>query len=254
MRELKPLFGEEGLRSLGAAIRARPLMAFDFDGTLAPLVPRPEDAQVPAALAGCLRRLAGHLPLAIVTGRSVGDVTGRLGFPATFIVGNHGAEERGVVLAVDLAPLDIVRARIDNAAGVLRAAGIRVEDKQYSLALHYRQAVNRDDALVMIDTLLYGLPPTLQIVPGRMVRNVVLTDAPDKGDAVASLVRRANCSLAVFVGDDVNDEAVFTSAPENWLTVRVGDDFPMTRARYFLDSYADVARLFEKVLAELEAG
>jgi trehalose 6-phosphate phosphatase len=82
---------------------------------------------------------------------------------------------------------------------------------------------------------------------------VVLSNAPDKCDAVASLVRRAGCASAVFVGDDINDETVFVRAPRNWLTVRVGLDEPQSKAAFFLDGYAEVAVLVDTMLGVLEA-
>jgi trehalose 6-phosphate phosphatase len=252
MHEIKPLFSEQGMQALGAALRNQPLLAFDFDGTLAPLVERPEDASVPEPLARRLARLGQLRPLAIVTGRGVADVTRRLGFPVAYIVGNHGAEERGAPSVLDPELFQPVRHHLRAAAVLLLAAGVRVEDKQYSLALHYRQAPDPVRTQSLIDELLVGLPVAFSVVPGRMVRNIVLADAPDKGDAVAALMRRANCSLAVFVGDDINDEAVFTKAPADWLTVRVANDYPQSNAGYFLDDYTDVALLLDRMISALE--
>ena len=144
------------------------------------------------------------------------------------------------------------RLRVRSAGAALRAAGVHLEDKRYSLALHYRQSPDPEGAAALIDALLTGLPPALAVVPGKMVRNVVIADAADKGDAVAALARRARCPLAVFVGDDVNDETVFAKAPSNWLTVRVGNDYPLSNARFFLDSYADVGELLDRMLGLLE--
>ena len=252
MAEMRRLFDAAGLRALGIALRTSPLLAFDFDGTLAPLVDRPEDARVPEPLVQRLVRLGQLRPLAIVTGRAVGDVTQRLGFSAGYIVGNHGAEDRSSVSTLDTALLEPARLRVRGAETALRAAGVRLEDKRYSLALHYRQAADPDAAAVLIDDLLADLPAALAVVPGKMVRNVVVADAPDKGDAVAALVLRARCALAVFVGDDVNDETVFAKAPADWLTVRVGNDYPSSNAQYFLDGYADVPELLDRMVHALE--
>jgi len=252
MRENRDLFGARGLRALGAALRGQPLLAFDFDGTLAPLVARPDEARVPDSLARRLARLAQLRPLAIVTGRAVADVSGRLGFPVAYVVGNHGAEEAGGITPLDPALFDPVRQRLLAARPFLDAAGVILEDKRYSLALHYRQAPNPVLAQALIADLLMGLPQDFGVVPGRMVCNVVLARAPDKGDAVMALTRRANCALAIFVGDDINDETVFAKAPENWLTIRVGNDYPLSKAGYFLDSYGDMEPLLEKMMGDLE--
>jgi trehalose 6-phosphate phosphatase len=72
---------------------------------------------------------------------------------------------------------------------------------------------------------------------------------PDKGDALAALVRRSNVAAAVFVGDDVNDEAVFMRARPPSLTIRIGDDEPLSKAMYFLDSDAQLATVLQRMLA-----
>lgn len=250
---MKHLFCRSGRLALEAALRAQPLLAFDFDGTLAPIVERPDDAHVSAALAQRLDRLAQLRPLAIITGRSVADVVHRLGFMPRFIVGNHGAEVPGQKPTFDIAPLDALRARIRAHAGELRAARIRVEDKRYSLALHYRRALDPRQALAQIEVLCAGLDPALRFFGGKFVVNAVLEDAPDKGDAVVSLVQRASCGTAVFVGDDINDEAVFERAPPNWLTIRVGHDDAASRAAFYVNDHDEIAELLDDSLRVLES-
>ena len=71
---MKHLFSQQGLQALDAVMRLHPLLAFDFDGTLAPIVTLPDDARVSIGVAQRLDQLARHLPVAIVTGRSVADV------------------------------------------------------------------------------------------------------------------------------------------------------------------------------------
>jgi len=251
--ERRHVFGDEGMLALNAALSAQPLLAFDFDGTLAPIAARPDEARVAVEVSRCLERLGRLRPLAIVTGRSVEDVTGRLGFTARFVVGNHGAEEEGRAPTFDSAPMDAVRARLDSHAVEFLATGIQVEDKRYSLALHYRLAADRPRAAARIEAMLAGLDPMLRCFRGKCVFNVVAADAPDKYDAIVSLVRRAGCGSAVFVGDDFNDEVVFVCAQPNWLTVRVGRDDLESRAAFFLDCHAEVAVFLERMLRVLEA-
>jgi trehalose 6-phosphate phosphatase len=253
MPELKHLFDAEGRLAMGVALRSRPLLVFDFDGTLAPIVARADDARVTATVSQRLYRLARIRPLGVVTGRAVEDVTRRLGFAPQFIVGNHGAEDADLVPAFDVTPLALVRARVVAHAEELRMAGIVIEDKRYSLALHYRLATSQHQAVALIEALLTDLPAALRSSAGKCVINVVVSDAPDKCDAITALVERAGCALAVFVGDDVNDEPVFERAERNWLTVRVGRDDPNSRAGFFLDSEAEVEALLEWMLAELES-
>jgi trehalose 6-phosphate phosphatase len=245
---MKHLLATEGERALQAVMRLRPLLAFDFDGTLAPIVARPDEAKVPEPVSRGLAELARELPVAIITGRSVADVRPRLGFEPQYVIGNHGAEDPIVPRAVDSQPLDALRQRIAAHAAGLAAAGVTVEDKRLSLALHYRLASDPGAALVCIEALLQGIEPSLKRFGGKCVVNVVAAGLPDKGDALAALVRRSNVAAAVFVGDDVNDEAVFMRATPPSLTIRIGDDDPLSKAMYFLDSDAQLALVLQRML------
>lgn len=247
------LFGPDGLAALASALRQRPLLAFDFDGTLAPIVARPAHARLSLAVAARLQALAAQLPLAIVTGRTVDDVRKRLGFEPLYIVGNHGAEDPHdpATAARQVQLLATLRGRLQARQAELVAAGITVEDKGASLALHYRLARDRPYAQALIGELLTptaAADDKLRTFGGKMVVNVTPDGAPDKATAVHALVARCGAGCAVFAGDDVNDEPVFESAPAHWLTIRVGRDDRRSRARYFLDSPSEMAMLLERML------
>ncbi len=251
---MKHLFSPEGEQVLKATIRLHPLLAFDFDGTLAPIVARHEDARVPKAVSFWLEQLAARMPVAIVTGRAVADVAPRLGFEPRYIIGNHGCEDpAGHMRLPDTAPLDALRRRLAEHAAALGEAGVEIEDKRYSLSLHYRLARNQARASARIDEALSALDPGLKTFGGKCVINVAPADAPDKGEAIAALVRQAGTDAALFIGDDINDESVFTRAALGWLTVRIGRDFPGSAARFFLDSRSEVTPLLQKILALLRS-
>jgi trehalose 6-phosphate phosphatase len=247
---MRHLFTSDGEQALQVVMQRHPVLAFDFDGTLAPIVARPDEAHVPPVVSEGLARLAARLPVAIITGRAVEDVRPRLGFEPRYVVGNHGAEdpEIGPPSTASQA-LDALRHRIDARAAVLSRCGVVAEDKQYSLALHYRLAPDAGEALVCIEDLLQGIDPALKRFGGKCVVNVVATGLPDKGDALCSLVRRAGADSAVFIGDDVNDEAVFMRADPHWLTVKIGRDDPLSRAMFFLDSDAELVAVLDRMLA-----
>jgi trehalose 6-phosphate phosphatase len=245
---MQHLFHGRGRAALMRTMAGRPLLAFDFDGTLAPIVERPNEARVALAESERLVRLAQLRPVAVITGRSVGDVAPRLGFVPHYIVGNHGAEDPGLVGALDTSSLDAFRGRLAQNASALRAADIGIEDKGYSVALHYRLARDRAAAQRCIEAMLRDLEPGLRFFGGKFIANVVVAGAPDKGDAVAALVARANADAALFVGDDINDEAVFTRAEPSWLTVRIGRDDPLSKADFFLDGHDEVAALLQLLL------
>ena len=141
-------------------VARRPLLAFDFDGTLAPIVARPSQARVPVTTLRRLHRLTQQLPLAVISGRTVADLQRRLGFEPAHVVGNHGAEDPHREQRLEWhAVLDGVRDRLRRAAAELQRAGVSVEDKGASLALHYRLAADRGAAIELIDRLLDALDP-----------------------------------------------------------------------------------------------
>ncbi|MEO7007921.1 MAG: trehalose-phosphatase, partial [Caldimonas sp.] len=71
---MRHLFTPDGERALRAVMQLDPILAFDFDGTLAPIVAHPDEARVPAAVSHGLAELARALPVAIITGRDAADV------------------------------------------------------------------------------------------------------------------------------------------------------------------------------------
>ena len=165
MATMRHLLTRKGEAALAATMRQHPLLAFDFDGTLAPIVPRPHQARIPTAVSARLAWLVARLPLAIVTGRSVADVRARLGFKPTYIVGNHGAEDDAdpVGSASRAGALDPLRRLLASRAAALGEAGVLVEDKGQSIALHYRLSRKREQALGQIRELLSSSQARLHV-------------------------------------------------------------------------------------------
>lgn len=241
------LLQHRGEAALARTMRRSPLVGFDFDGTLAPIVVRPDRVRVAQSVAVKLRRLAERVPVAVVSGRSVSDLAPRLGFEPRYVVGNHGAEF-GPQPAGGAAELDPVRELLQSRGAELRSAGVTIEDKGLSLALHYRCAAHPDQARRLVQQTLHAVHGRCRTFPGKMVENVVPAGAPDKGGAMHRLVEQSRASCAVFFGDDVNDEPVFASAPPDWLTVRIGREDRGSRAAFFLDHPAELGLVLERML------
>ncbi len=245
---MRHLFGPGGLRVLAAFVRDDPLLAFDFDGTLAPIVSHPDRARVSKPVARELERLSLALPVAVISGRRVADVLPRLGFVPRFVVGNHGAEDPGDPASAHWpSRFDGLRERLARAAQRLTGAGVWVEDKGHSLALHFRQAPDAAVATDRINEVLVDLDPSLRCFGGKLVVNVVCAEAPDKADSLAALMARADAHSALFVGDDVNDEVVFARHHRHWLCVRVGRDDPQSQADFFLDRSSEMRALLARI-------
>ncbi len=248
---LRPLLGPAGLSALTSLVRTPALFAFDFDGTLAPIRARPDDVHVSATISLRLEKLARVRPVAIVTGRRIADVRERLGFVPAWIVGNHGAEDDGDPDGAARAhhALDALRERLHARADGLAGAGVAIEDKGQSLALHFRTAPDRAAASAMIEDVLAGFTPALHVFGGKLVYNAVAADAPDKAVAVHRLIARAGVQAAFFAGDDVNDEPVFAAAQPGWVTVRIGCERRASAARFCIDGPHEMAGVLDRILA-----
>lgn len=244
------LFSAEGRRAIADSVRRRPLLAFDFDGTLAPIVVQPDQAYPDPAVAQAMSRLCELAPVAVVTGRSIADTGRRLGFQPRHIVGNHGAEGLagqygGVQQQVPQSWRDALAALMPD----FNAFGIAVEDKGLSLSLHYRQAADPVQARRIVDAAVLALRPPARVVGGKCLVNVLPEGAPDKYVAIRGLIDIERCGTAIFIGDDLTDDIVFERAPSEWLTIRV-EPGEHTKARFFLPAQRDVRDFIQRLIEE----
>lgn len=231
---MKDILSDEARPVLEEIARRRLLLAFDFDGTLAPLVDDRDAARIPDSTQRLLRLVCILHPCAVISGRSRRDLVHRLdGIPFAAIVGNHGAEAGHG--PVDLSVRGVVMGWRDAASAALaRVEGVHVEDKGLSLAIHYRQAGDLEAAERAVTAAASALPGA-RVFGGHAVVNVVPPDVHDKGLAVAELLARfMPRSAAVYVGDDTTDEDAFASAAVE-VGIRVGAS-SSSAARYFIAS------------------
>jgi trehalose 6-phosphate phosphatase len=194
----------------------------DIDGTLLDLAPTPREVWVPPGLSNTLNRLLEKTSgaLALVSGRSLNDIDLIFApdqFPA---LGGHGAEMRisadGEAVATHAPPMDKELKRRLAAIAKL-SPGILLEDKGYSLALHYRLAPHAEKAIYEAVSLIRADLPnaSIEVLPGKCVCEIkhagftkatgvteLMTLEPFKG-------RRP-----IFIGDDVTDESVFAIIPD----------------------------------------
>lgn len=226
------------------------LLGFDFDGTLAPIVPDPARAALRPSTRRLLARLARLYPCVVISGRALRDVEQRLaGIPVRAVIGNHGLEPWRASAAHRRA---VARWKARLAPALEGLAGVELEDKAYSLALHYRRARPKARARELLAGLAGALPGA-RVVGGKDVINVVPRGAPHKGAALLRERTRLGCEVALFLGDDDTDEDVFAlDQPGRLVTVRVG----LRRgslASYYLAGQAEVDRLLARLI-ELRAG
>ncbi|HJU24578.1 MAG TPA: trehalose-phosphatase [Casimicrobiaceae bacterium] len=239
----------EGIGRIDAILARKPLLAFDIDGTLAPIVSQPGEARLPDAIQRCLDVLASRSDVAIVTGRAAQDARSLLAFTPRYVVGNHGAEGVPAWAGRSSAFVQIVRGWHDalRACVSLAETGVMIEDKRYSLSLHYRQAPDWDAARRAIRDCIDRLRPNPKIIDGKAVVNLLTPDAPNKGDALRALITGSPTSSAIYVGDDDTDERVFELTLPDVLTIRVERD-DSSRAALFLHDQGEVLPLLRHMV------
>ncbi len=193
----------------------------DIDGTLLDLMPTPREVWVPPGLAKTLRRLHERTggALAMVSGRSLNDIDLIFApdqFPA---VGGHGAEMRvrGTDEAVSAAPPMDKELKLRLAAIAKLSPGILLEDKGYSLALHYRLAPHAEKAIYAAVSLIRADLPNapIEVLPGKCVCEIKHSGS-NKASGVRELMKREPFKgrRPFFIGDDVTDELVFAIMPD----------------------------------------
>jgi len=248
------LFTESGRARLAEVVKPGVLCAFDFDGTLAPIAPQPDQVHIRHGVLQRLNTLRRHAPVAVITGRSVEDARARMRFEPDYLIGNHGLEGvpgwNGHAAEYEKFCRQW-RAELSErmGRGGLEPA-IWLEDKRYSLSLHYRAAEHRSLAEKQLADLVATLRPKPRIIGGKCVLNLVPVDAPDKGQALAQLLRDSQCESAIYVGDDATDEDVFRLRDRSILTVRIGHA-AHTAAAFFLDNRSEVAILLDELIVRL---
>jgi len=210
--------GDAALAKFAALDLTAIALLLDFDGTLVDIAPTPDAVHVPDELCRSLARLLARTggALALVSGRPISALD-RLFSPLKLpIVGGHGAETRVRDEVVDtVAPLPApLRQELARAAAF--DPGILVEDKRYSVALHYRNAPAQAERLRRhIDAALVSFAnETIDVLPGKALYEVKRPGAT-KGEAVRQLMTHAPFKgrKPVFVGDDVTDASVFAILP-----------------------------------------
>jgi trehalose 6-phosphate phosphatase len=221
----------------------------DFDGTLVPIAPRPDEVVVSdrvRALVACLAdRLDGRL--ALVSGRSLAQIRALFEGLTFAVAGSHGLElalGNGIVVAPPPPPLGPVVAEAETFAS--RRPGVLVEAKPYGVAIHYREAPDEGAACGELAQRL-AAASGLEIQPGKMVFELRAPGA-DKGAAVRRLMQHPPMAAGspVFLGDALTDAAGFAAALDlGGSGILVGRPRP-TAARFGLPGV-------EEALAWLEA-
>lgn len=241
------------------------LLLSDYDGTLTPIVERPELAELPPQTREVLERLVRrhNLTVGIISGRALGDLKARLGLEGIVYAGNHGLEMEGPglwfvnPLAEEIRPLlRLLHLALLQALSALR--GVLVEDKGLTLSVHYRQ-VDSGRVAEVKSALESVVSPSragdrVRVMSGKKVYEVRPAVDWDKGKAIELLLGkysrgRRTRPLLLYLGDDLTDEDGFRAVNRHdGISVFVGKEEIASAARYCLRSSQEVHELLGLLL------
>ena len=245
-------------------LRDRQLALFtDYDGTLTPIVQRPEMAILSDELRSQLQALANQTTVAIISGRDLADVQHMVGLPSLYYAGSHGFDIAGPnnirLQHKDAQPFlpDLDKAEIQLREQLNHIAGARIERKRFAIAIHYREAAEQvvDTIKKTVDTVLNHYPQLRQRSGKKIFE--IQPDIPwDKGRAIYWLLNQLGLNqpgvLPLYLGDDTTDEDAFQALKNHGVSIYVGAPDKPTQADYFLQDPDEVKQFFQILIQQLK--
>ena len=225
------------------------LLAFDYDGTLAPIATTPAAAQMRSTTGRLLARASRRYPCVVISGRMLADISERVQeIPLWYVFGNHGFEP----VNPNTPPTGRTAEWLRTLREQLPAQpGIVIEDKSHTLTIHYRAAPDRESAAAAIGRAVQSLTDA-RVVGGAEAVNVLPRNGADKGVALRHAMRLFACTTAIYVGDDDTDEDAFRAiGPDRLLGVRIGPS-DSSAAGFHLENQTDIDALI-RILVDLRS-
>lgn len=260
---MKYLF--KSLNNIKPLLKDRRLFVFlDYDGTIAPIRPKPRLAVISKRAKNILRKLSQtpQCKLAVISGRSLKDVSRMVGLNNIIYGGNHGLELKGPQVRfkspVSKKHGDIIKKISRDLHNKLRSIkGVLIENKGLSLSVHYRRVSDKNIPLVktiFCEATAFNLwRNEIRVRMGKMVLEVCPPVNWDKGKAVLWLLRNMSSSkntpaFPIYIGDDMTDEDAFGILKNAGLTIFVGRP-QKTNAQYYVNDIDEVID-FLKILCK----
>ncbi len=242
------------------------LLLSDYDGTLTPIVNRPEEAVLSPGVRDKLRAVTDRpgFSVGIVSGRSLSEIKAMVKLEGIYYAGNHGLEIAGPGLSFTNPAAETARATVKELAGQLSTRlsgteGVIVENKGLSLSVHYR-LVRQSEEKIVASVFQQITSPLLEegrirVTSGKKVWEIRPPIDWHKGKAVETIRREIervlNCErlLTIYLGDDTTDEDAFRilHRPQGW-SIFVGQENPESSADYFLNSVREVSDFLSRLL------
>ncbi len=257
-----PIYNDFGIleKSLINKLIQKDLAIFlDYDGTLTPIVEHPDLAYLSTKMRSCLRRLSQLYPLAVISGRGLKDLKSKVKLSSIYYAGNHGLELSGPSIQFNIGESyrnEISKAGISLNESLNEIPGIYIEDKQFSLSIHYR---NVEPSLIPIigekTHLEIKNNPKLKSRKGKKVIEIFPNIHWNKGSAVLWFLDYFNLKkpnpFPIYIGDDITDEDAFLAIKDKGIGILVNPYDKPTQATYSLND-SDEVYLFLNSILELK--
>src|SRR5262245_44978888 len=240
--------------------RDRLAVFLDYDGTLTSIVSHPENASLSESMRETLRSLAGRVPVAILSGRDLDDVRGRVHVDGIIYAGSHGFDIAGAgglrrqLGAAYLPVLDAAETELREALDEI--PGAQLERKHFSVAAHYRNVKGNDASKVALAVeAVAARHRELRRIDGKKVYELLPDIEWDKGKAVMWLLEALGLEREnvrpIYIGDDRTDEDAFRALEQCGIGILVSEQSQPTAATYSLRDPHEVEHFLRNLTAFL---
>jgi len=238
------------------------VLFLDYDGTLTPIVESPSKALISKQTKHLLKRLSANYrcKLAIISGRSLKDIKKRVGLKNIIYSGNHGLEIEGPSIRFEVlfsfnykTIIKQIKKELNKRLSPIN--GVLLEDKGFSLSLHYR-LVDKKRIPFVKTTFDMVVSPYLnnkiKIKTGKKVFEIMPAVEWDKGKVALWLLNKLKLHLGnrqilpIYVGDDVTDEDAFKALKREGLTIFIGSP-KKSNAKYYLKNTKEVFEFLKRL-------
>ena len=226
------------------------VVGLDYDGTLCPIVERPDAAAMSATMRQTLEQLAAHCPVIVLSGRALDDLQTRVGVQRAWCAGCHGLEiagpERGYVHPAARRCEPLIAALADELEASLKdVKGVIIERKRYTVAVHCRMVA--EERRERVESAVKIARPGLLCRRGSKVYEFVPDTEWDKGRAMEWMIDALGDSdvFPLFIGDDRTDEDAFVAIRDRGLAIVVSTEARMTAATMRLSGPDEVYALLQ---------
>jgi trehalose 6-phosphate phosphatase len=263
-RQGKPIF--PGNKEIFEVLsEKKPAIFLDYDGTLTPIVPRPEDAVISEEMKSTLKKLAQTFTVAVVTGRDKEDVENLVGLDELVYAGSHGyiiTGPDGLFMEHQdskkiIPQLDKIEKELEQELEE-KTRGTQLDRKRYAIGVHYRNARPEDETVVYeIVEKMISKYEGFKKGEGKKILEIKPDLDWHKGKAVEWILKalklyECNDIMPMYIGDDITDEDAFKSLKGKGIGVLVGGHGKHTDAEYALKNVFQVREFFERLITMYE--